>query len=165
MTAPMMPNISGYKKKSIPNFTPEQMQLFQSLFQHLQPGSYLARLAGGEEGMFDEMEAPALRQFSGTLGNIGSKFAGMGQGAMRSSGFKNTLSQAASDFSQDLQSRRQELQRQAIMDLLGLSGQLLGQQPYQSTYQPKQPSFLQSLVGGASSGAIGGVGKLLGGLF
>jgi len=165
MTAPMMPNISGYKKKSLPNFTPEQMQLFQSLFQHLQPGSYLSKLAGGDEELFNEMEAPALRQFSGTLGNIGSKFAGMGQGAMRSSGFKNTLSQAASDFSQDLQSRRQELQRQAIMDLLGLSGQLLGQKPYESMYQPKGGNFLQSLLGAGAGGALGGIGKMLGGLF
>jgi hypothetical protein len=44
-------------------FTPEQMQLFQQLFGHLGPDSFLGQLASGSEEGFAEMEAPAWRDF------------------------------------------------------------------------------------------------------
>lgn len=156
---------SGYNLGSVQNFSPEQMQLFQQLFQHVSPGSYLSKLAGGDQSQFEEMEAPALRQFSGTLGGIASRFSGMGMGARNSSGFQNTATSAASNFAQDLQSRRQQLQRQAIMDLMGISGELLGQRTHDQFLVPEQQKkrrsgFLSSLgagLGGAIPGAIGGL--------
>ncbi len=54
----------GYQKGSLQQFTPEQMQLFQQLFSNVGPESYLSKLAGGDESFFNEMEAPALKQFS-----------------------------------------------------------------------------------------------------
>ncbi len=119
-------------------FTPEQMQLFQQMFGNVGEGSYLSRLAGGDQSMFDEMEAPAMRQFNEMQGNMASRFSGMGMGARRSSGFQNQANQASSNFAQDLQSKRQGLQRQAIMDLMGLSGDLLGQKPYALQEKPHQ---------------------------
>lgn len=151
----------GYKAGQLQQFTPEQMQLFQSLFSQVAPGSYTSRLAGGDESLFQEMEAPALRQFAGLQGNIASRFSGMGGlGSRRSSGFQNTMNQAASEFAQDLQSKRQGLQRQAIMDLMGISSELLGQRPYEKFLVPKQqkPSFWQQLIGGASAGIGAGAG-------
>jgi len=150
----------GFNKGQMQQFTPEQMQLFQSMFSHLQPGSFLSRLAGGEEGMFDEMEAPAMRQFSGMQGNLASRFSGMGSGARNSSGFQNTMNQASSDFAQDLQSKRMGLQRQAIEDLMGMSSDLLGQRPYEKFLTQKQMPFWKQLLGGMS----GGLGQL-GGAF
>lgn len=121
---------SGYKKGSIQQFTPEQMNLFNSMFSHVSPDSYLSRLAGGDESMFNEIEAPALRQFSGLQGNMASRFSGMGStGSRHSSGFQNEMNAASSNFAQDLASRRQSLQQNAIKDLMGLSDQLLGQRP------------------------------------
>lgn len=149
---------SGYKAGRLQQFTPEQMQLFQQLFQHVTPNSYLSKLAGGDQSQFDQMEDPALRQFNSLLGNIGSRFSGMGMGARKSSGFQNTVTSAASNFAQDLQSRRQELQRQAIQDLMGLSGNLLQQRPYEN-FLTKKPDFLSAIgagIGGAIPGAIGG---------
>lgn len=148
---------SGYKSGRLQNFTPEQMELFKSLFGHLGEGSYLSRLAGGDESLFEEMEAPALRQFSGLQGNLASRFSGMGMGARKSSGFQNTSNQAASDFAQDLQSKRQGLQRQALQDLMGMSGSLLGQRPYEQFLTPKS-SWLDSL--GGLGGLFGGLGKI-----
>jgi hypothetical protein len=148
---------SGYKSGRLQNFTPEMMELFKSLFGHVGEGSYLSRLAGGDESLFEEMEAPALRQFSGLQGNLASRFSGMGMGARRSSGFQNTSNQAASDFAQDLQSKRQGLQQQAIRDLMGLSGSLLGQRPYEQFLTPKS-SWLDSL--GGLGGLLGGIGKI-----
>lgn len=142
--------IGGYKQYSMPQFTPEQMQLFQSLFSQIGPESYLSKLAGGDEEAFNQMEAPAMRQFQGLQGQLASRFSGMGMGGRRSSGFQNTMNQASSDFAQDLQSRRQGLQQQAIRDLMGLSNDLLGQRPYETMLMKKNPSFLKQLLLGAN---------------
>lgn len=160
---------SGYKQFQVQKFTPEMMEQFQSLFGHVSPDSYLAKLAGGDQSAFDEMEAPAMRQFSALQGNIASRFSGMGQGGRRSSGFQNTMNQASSDFAQDLASKRMEHRRNAIQDLMGFSEMLMGQQPYETGLVEKQqkPSFLNSVsqgfgsaVGkGASEGISSGVSK------
>lgn len=151
----------GYKAGQLAQFTPEQMQLFQSLFSHTAPQGFLSKLAGGEEGAFNQLEAPALKQFAGLQGGLASRFSGMGSGARRSSGFQQASGQQASDFAQELQGQRMGLQRQALSDLLGISKELLGQSPYERFLVKKQPqtSFWQSLVGGAlpvAGAAIGG---------
>ena len=154
----------GYEYGQIQQFTPEMMQLFQSLFGHLGEGSYLSRLAGGDEELFNQIERPAQQQFSGLQGNLASRFSGMGLGARHSSGFQNTANSAASDFASQLQSQRQGLQREALQSLFGMSNQLLGQRPYDQFITEKPPSWLESLLGGV--GALGGQfgGSLLGGL-
>lgn len=164
----------GFKAGRLQTFTPEQMQIFQQAFGHLGPGSFLSRLAGGEEGAFEQLEAPALKQFSGLQGNIASRFSGMGGlGARRSSGFQHTINQAAQDFAEKLQSQRIGLQRQALMDLMGMSESLLSQRPYEQFLIKKQnrPSFLSQLMGigapvagAAIGGAFGGpMGAAIGG--
>lgn len=162
----------GYELGRLQQYTPEQMNLFQSLFSHVSPDSYLSRLASGDSSLFEQMEQPALRQFSGIQGNLASRFSGMGLGARRSSGFQNTMTQAGSDFAQDLQSRRLELQRQALGDLFNMSGSLLGQRPYEQFLTEKKKPFWQQLLGGALpiggaliGGAIGGpAGAQIGGM-
>lgn len=140
---------AGYKSGSLQQFTPEQMQLFQQMFSHAGPESFLSRLAGGDEELFSQMEEPALRQFSQLQGGLASRFSGMGGlGARKSSGFQNTANQAASDFAKDLQGQRQGLQRQALTDLRGFSQELLGQRPYENFLvkkQEKKPFWQQAL--------------------
>ncbi len=148
----------GYRAGQMQQFTPEQMSLFQQMFGHLGPDSPLSKLAGGDESEFEEMEAPAHRMFQGQLGNIASRFSGMGQGGRHGSGFQNTATAAASNFSQDLASKRQQLQRQALNDLMGFSNQLLGQRPqdrFLSQKQQKQPSGIGGLIGAGVGGAGG----------
>lgn len=128
----------GYSQGQLQQFTPEQMQLLQQMIDQVGPDSYLARLAGGDESIFQEVEAPALRQFSSTLGNISSRFSGMGQGGRKSSAFQHSTTAAASDFAQQLQSQRMNLQRQAVMDLQNIGNQLLGQRPYEQFLVEKQ---------------------------
>lgn len=135
---------SGYRQ--FEQFTPEQMGLFQQLFSHLGEGSYLSKLAGGDEQLFQQLEAPALRQFSETQGNIASRFSGAGTGGRRSSGFQNTMNQAASDLSQNLQSQRMGLQNQAIKDLMSMSHQLMNESPYGLVKKDRKPSFLDMLM-------------------
>lgn len=151
----------GYKYGQLQQFTPEQMQLFKQMFGQVGPESYLSRLAGGDEDMFAEMEAPAMRQFGQLQGNIASRFSGFGGpgslSSRRSSGFQTTMGQAGSDFAQDLAARRQQLQQGAIQDLMGLSNQLLGQRPYEQFLVQKQqrPSGWGSLLGAGLGGAAG----------
>ncbi len=160
----------GYEMGHLKNFTPQQMELFSQLFSNVGPDSFLSRLAGGDEETFNEMEAPAMRGFNDTLAGIANRFSGGGfgaqgaLGAQKSSGFRNTLSSAASNFQQDLQSRRQGLQRQALMDLMGISSNLLGQQPYQNYLVPKQQKQGTNW-GGAIGAGLGAIGGSLGGPF
>lgn len=161
----------GFRKGQVQNFTPEQMELYQRMFGFIDPESDLARLAGGDESRFSEIEAPAKRQFSDILGGISSRFSGgSGRGSLggrHSSAFQNTATAAASNFAQDLASRRQDLQRQAVMDLMGISNTLLGQRPYEQFLQPKQQkepsgwetfgqSALKSLAGAGAGFLTGG---------
>ncbi len=155
----------GFKLGQKPNFTPEQMQLFQSLFSQVSPDSYTSRLAGGDQSLFEEMEAPALRQFGNIQANTANRFSGMGSGARRSSGFQNEIGAQGANFSEQLQSRRQELQRNAIKDLLGMSEDLLGQKPYENyMIKPqKKRSFFEKLMGGALPLAGAAAGGFFGG--
>jgi hypothetical protein len=153
----------GYKEGRLQQFTPEQMQLFQQMFGHVGEGSYLSRLASGDQSLFEEMEKPALRQFSELQGGIASRFSqgGGGRGALssrNSSGFQNTMNSATSDFAQNLQSKRQGLQQQAIKDLMGISGDLLGQRPHENYLIKEDPkkSFLEKIFG---QGIFGGGGE------
>jgi len=150
----------GYKSGQMQQFTPEQMKLFSEMFGLVSPESYLSKLSGGDESTFQEMEAPALRQFSELQGNIASRFSGMGGlGARKSSGFQNTMNSAASNFAQDLAGRRQELQRQALSDMMGISNSLLGQRPYEQFLYEKQkkPGFWDKF-GGIAGGTLGAIG-------
>lgn len=154
-------NMTGFGKDKIPKgfrggqlqqFTPQQMQLFQSMFSHVQPGSFLNRLAGGDEGMFEQMEAPAWKALERSQGQLASRFSGMGIGGQRSSGFRNTQGQLSSDFAQQLQSNRIGLQKQALQDLFGLGQGLLSQRPHERFLVEKPKSWWQELLGGASQG-------------
>lgn len=147
----------GYEVGELQNFDPRQMKLYKQGFKSVGKNSYLSKLAGGDQSQFAEMEAPAHRQFQGQLGNLASRFSNQGMGSRRSSGFQNQATAASSNFAQDLQSRRQELQRQAILDMHNISQQLMGQRPKERDLfkkQEEQPSGWGSLAGGL----VGGVG-------
>ena len=148
---------SGYKKFSINNFTPEQTEMFQQLFSMLGPDSEIWKLASGDEGQFEEMEAPALRQFNELQGNLASRFSGMGMGGRKSSGFQNASSAAASNSAQELQANRQSLQSNALKDLMVMSNALMGQRPYEQGIVEKPKSFLHEF-GVAMAPAIGKAG-------
>lgn len=153
----------GFTPMQMQQFTPEQMQLFQQMFGQVGPDSFLGKLAGGDQSMFEQIEAPAMRQFQELQGGLASRFSGMGSGARRSSGFQNTMNQATSDFSQNLQAQRMGLQNQAIRDLMGMSNQLLGQRPYeQFMTEKKQPFWKQLMSGGLLGSALNAGGTAYG---
>lgn len=154
---PMSGNVvpKGYNQGQMQQFTPEQMDLFKSLFSQVGEGSYLSKLAGGDQELFNQIEQPAMKQFGELQGNIASRFSGMGSGARRSSGFQNTMGQASQDFASQLQSQRRGLQNQAWQDMMGLSNQLMQQKPYEQFLTKKDMPFWKQLALGVS----GGVGQ------
>lgn len=160
--APPKSKISGYKQHQISNYTPGQMNIFESLLGSLLPGiqgsgDFLAKLAGGDESMFQQLEAPANTQFQKLLGSIGTRFSDLG--AQDSSYFENALAGEGAQMAERLQAQRLGLRSQAINALLGQSNQLLGAQPYSNLWQPKKPKQ------GTDWGGIGQLGgTVLGGL-
>jgi hypothetical protein len=154
----------GYDVAELQNFDRKQMKIYRQSAKSVGKNSYLSRLAGGDQSLFTEMEAPANRQFQGQLGNLASRFSmgGGGRGSMssrHSSGFQNQATAASSNFQQDLQSRRQELQRQAIMDMHNISQQLMGLRPKERSLvqKPEEEESGWSGMFGAGVGAIGGL--------
>ena len=75
------------------------------------------------------------------------------------------MSSAAGNFAEQLQSQRMGLQQQAIRDLMGMSGQLLGQRPYEQMLVEKQMPFWQQLTLGVGGGLAQGAGSALMGKF
>lgn len=146
----------GYQKGSLQQFNPQQMQLFEQLIGMLGEGGFLSQLSQGKEGAFDQAEAPALRQFSELQGNLASRFSGQGTGGRHSSGFQNASTSAASNFAQDLQGKRMDLQRQAMMDLMGIGNNLLGQRPQENFLVKKKGNWLQELLSAGAGAASGG---------
>jgi len=149
----------GYQQGQLSQYTPEQTQLFNQGIQNVGPDSYTARLARGDQDLFNEMEAPAYRQFNAAQGQLAGRFSGSGGGGQlssrNSSGFQNTAGQLGSDFAQDLASKRSELMRGATMDLHNMSQQLLGNRPYdQFLVEEQQKQNPWADIAGKFAGAI-----------
>lgn len=137
---------SGYRQFSQNVYTPEQEATFAEARGLIDPDSFTSKLARGDQSAFAEMETPALQQFSALQGNMASRFSQMGQGATRSSGFQNTMSQAGQDFAGQLQSKRLELRNQAIKDMMGMTSEFLGYRPQEKGLvekRQKKPKWWQ----------------------
>lgn len=145
-------------------FSPEQMQLFQGLFSHVGADSQTSRLARGDKATFDQIEAPALQQFGALQGQLASRFSGAGMGARHSSGFQNASTQATQDFASQLQSKRHDLQRNALKDLMEHSGMLLEQKAAYGDEDPQEDEpWWYSLIAGGLPIAGGLAGAYFGG--
>lgn len=159
---------SGYKVGSVPVYNQMQRDLDTRNYEQLAPGSYLDRLSRGDQSIYDEIEAPAMRDFQGLQSQIASRFSGgSGRGSLgsrHSSGFQNTMNQAGSNFLQDLTARRHDLRRQAIGDIQSMSNELLSRRPDHQFLYGKQPSSLSSFLSGLAPLAGAGIGGFVGGL-
>ncbi len=147
-----------YSQFKLKNYTPQQAALHEQQFDLVSPNSYLSRMAAGDTSEFAQMEKPALQQFNALQGNIASRFSGMGMGSRNSSGFQNQMAASSQDFAGQLQANRANMRRQAIMDLMGLSNQILSQKPYETGLAADAHQEQGKALGGWGStiGAVGG---------
>ena len=157
-------NSTGYQQQEAPegyeifqNLTPEQMQLFQSLIPLLQEGGFLQRLISGDESAFADMEAPLMKKFGEMQGQIGNRFSGMGMGAQKGSGFNLAQNQGLQDFGEMLASKRYDISKQAMSDLMNFSNQLLNTQPNSLHQKPR--SFWEELALASAGGLSEGAGQ------
>jgi hypothetical protein len=145
------------------------MDLYNLLSRGISPGlesglQHLSSMAGGGSPEFwQQLEAPALRQFGQMQGSRASRFSGMGSGARRSSGFQNVMGGAASDLAERLQSNRMSMQQQAIKDLMGMSQTLLGTDLMDTQFLAKQKPFWKEFLGAMAPGIGQGMGMAGGG--
>lgn len=157
-------SLKGTGYKAVSTLSPEQRDLFMRMFSGSKNGisgglDQLSQLAqGGNEQLWNKLEAPALRQHGQLQGQIASRFSGMGMGGRRGSGFQNASSAAGTDLSERLQSNRMNLQQQAIQQLLSLGNSLLGRET--EAFIPKQKPFWQEFATGVSGGIGEGIGSL-----
>jgi hypothetical protein len=140
----------------VQNFTPDQMSQFESLFSHVGPDSWLSRMSRGDESQFDQLEAPAKRQFGEYQSDLASRFSGLGIGSRHGSGHQNAQTTAAQEFAEKLSSNRIGLQSNALRQLSEMSNSLLNQSPY--SYQDKKKPFWQELLLGLSGGGGSALG-------
>lgn len=145
--------IAGYQQASIPQFTPEMMQLFQQLLSGITSGAgagtnWLSQLASGDESAFGELEAPSYDAFNKLLGTISNRFSNVG--ARDSSAFQGATADAASRLAQDLGAQRLGIRSQAVQSLLQNSQNLLQQRPNENLLVPQQQKshWYDSLLGG-----------------
>ncbi len=125
--------------------------------------NYYNDLLNGNEN-YNALSAPQMRQFNEQIvPDLSEQFAGMGSGALSSSGFRNAAIGAGTDLSERLGAIRANLRQQGAQGLQSLGQQALNPH-YENVYEAPQPGFLQTAAGllgnaaGAAAGAYFGPG-------
>jgi len=158
---------TGYNQITHPRYNSQITQQVEGLTQGGLGGlgPLLQRLAGlsggGSPEMWEQLEAPAMRQFGQLQGQIASRFSGQGSGSRRSSGFQNAMGGAATDLAERLQGQRLDYQNQASQQLMQMVQMLLGGSEQETSFIPKKKPWWQELVG-SLSGPVGQLGGSLG---
>ncbi|CAB4132736.1 hypothetical protein UFOVP255_57 [uncultured Caudovirales phage] len=158
--------LPGYDLASISRKSPQQMDLYNLLFQGSKGGlekglGSLSRLAGGDENEFEQMEKPAYTALQRAGSQSASQFSGFGSGARNSSGFQNAIAGQAGDLAEKLQSRRMEIQQQSLSELLGLGRHLLSEDLFENQLveRPEKYGFAKQMALGLSGGIGQGIGS------
>lgn len=127
---------------------------------------YYRDLLSNDSKTFQQLQAPELRRFNEEIvPGLSEQFAGMGAGALSSSGFRNAAVNAGADLSERLGAIRAQLRQQGAAGLAGIGQQGL-QQFNENIYQPQTGGLLQSLapaLGTAVGSFLGPLGSAAGG--
>jgi hypothetical protein len=159
---------------------PEQQQLYQQLLAAGQgPGAggafgasadYYRDLLSNDSQTMAQLSAPELRKFNEQIiPGLSEQFAGMGSGALSSSGFRNAAVNAGTDLSERLGAIRANLRQQGAAGLAGIGQQGLGQYNENINYNPQGgfADYIGPAIGAglsAAGGALGGpAGAIAGG--
>lgn len=156
------------KMEDVSTLTPEQLPIAKQLYGAAQgPGGggafgtaadYYRGLLSDDNSTFNAFAAPEQRRFNEQIiPDLAEQFAGMGSGALSSSGFRNAAINAGTDLSERLGAIRAQLRQQGAAGLTGIGQQAL--QPFkENIYRPPQSGFIEQVapVAGAALGAYGG---------
>ena len=115
---------------------------------------------------FERFAAPEMRRFrEDIIPSLSEQFAGMGSGALSSSGFRNAAVNAGTDLAERLGSLRAQLRQQGAQGLMNIGSQGL-QQFNENIYRPQQPGFMESFapaIGSLAGSFFGPIGTAAGG--
>lgn len=176
------------KQEQISNLTPQQMKIQNQLEQAAKrkgaggafgtTADYYRNLLSDDSADFNTFAAPQLRQFNEQIiPDLAEQFAGMGSGALSSSGFRNSAVNAGADLSERLGAIRAQLRQQGAQGLMQIGQQSLNPYTQWQTTQLGSEGFLSqalpavltaagTAVGGPIGGALGGAaGNAAKGLF
>ena len=135
-----------------PQFTPGQMQLFETLLGQSQKGAgqsfdFLSRLLAGDEELLRSLEAPSIRAFEEQIApSIAERFTSAGAGGRGSSAFQQQISTAGSRLAQQLGEQRTGLRMSALDRMLQQVQAPLQYKPYSQSFIQRQPGFLEQLL-------------------
>jgi len=157
------------KHKRVSTLQKEQQPLFEQLMNaNANPGAggsfgtaadYYRDLLSNNSQTAQAMFAPEMRRFrEDIIPSLSEQFAGMGSGALQSSGFRNAAVNAGADLSERLGAIRANLRSQGAAGLANLGG--IGLQNFSQDVmtQPGSPG----LLGGLSSAIGQGLGQAVG---
>lgn len=119
---------------------------------------YYRDLLSNDSQTMEQLSAPELRRFrEQTVPDLAEQFAGMGSGALSSSGFRNASVNAGTDLSERLGAIRAQLRQQGAQGLTGIGQQGL-QQYNENIYHPATEGLFDSLapLAGTALGAFAG---------
>jgi hypothetical protein len=132
---------------------------------------YYRDLLSNDSADFNAFAAPEMRRFNEQIvPDLAEQFAGMGSGALSSSGFRNAAVGAGTDLSERLGAIRAQLRQQGAQGLQGIGQQSLVPHSQWETTQQGTEGFLSSLapaagtaIGAAFGGPIGAsIGNMAG---
>jgi hypothetical protein len=166
------------KREQVSMLTPEQMKIEKGLQKAIrgkgasgafgEAADYYRDLLSPDSETANMMFSPEMRRFNeDIIPGLAEQFAGMGSGALSSSGFRNAAVNAGTDLSERLGAIRASLRQQGAAGLMGLGQQGLVPTSQWQTTQQATPGFLSSMAPAIGSGigmAIGGpAGAAIGG--
>lgn len=159
------------RMEQISRLGPEQQQLYQQLLgagggAFPQAANYYRGLLSDNSSDINAFAAPEMRRFrEDIIPSLSEQFAGMGSGALSSSGFRNAAVNAGTDLAERIAAIRAQLRQQGAQGLMNIGSQGL-QQFNENIYRPHVPGFAESfapLIGTLGASFLGPLGKASGG--
>lgn len=141
------------KHDRISTLLPEQQSLFEQLTNAgMNPGAggafgdaadYYRNLLSNDPNDLNAMMAPEMRRFNeDIIPGLSEQFAGMGSGALSSSGFRNAAVNAGTDLSERIAAMRANLRQQGAAGLANIGQMGLGNYSQDVMTQPGTQGFL-----------------------
>lgn len=143
----------GYKPVVTPRYSGNQMQMINALMGQMGTGSssalqHLNQMAAGSPEYYAGRENQMMNDFRNKiLPVIKQNFAH--QGMLGSSAFQGAMSQAGEQLGESMYNQRNDLQRQSINDLLGLTQNFMlnPTQEFGYTQKMKKPNIFERTLG------------------
>lgn len=140
--------MSDYRRISSPLLNDFSRDSLRSLMQQLSPYTTGAISQLGQQAInpnADEYRQASIDQFQqDDLPRILQQYGGFGSG--KNSGLNNALALGAQNLGQNIASRREGMQNDAIRQLLGLQTQLINTRTDEYGFMPKKENYMTKIM-------------------